>query len=93
MALRLVRWQRKCDLQRSIQLLLFRLAQLTYKIRQTRFFKTHQAVTMNGAIVFQAFFDAHIDLSGQSMPFGKDGSTDDGRVVGINKRLSTGDHE
>jgi hypothetical protein len=27
------------------------------------------------------------------MPFGKDGSTDDGRVVGINKRLSTGDHE
>jgi hypothetical protein len=27
------------------------------------------------------------------MPFGKDGSTHDGRVVGIYERLSTDDHE
>jgi hypothetical protein len=48
---------------------------------------------MDGAIVFQSFFGPYIDLSRQSMPFGKDGSTDDGRVVGINERLSTDDHE
>jgi hypothetical protein len=48
---------------------------------------------VDGAIVFQAFFGAYIDLSGQSMPPGKDGSTDGGRVVGINERLSTDDHE
>lgn len=87
------RWQRKGDLQRFIQLFLFCLAQLTHIIRQPRFLKAHQAVTMDGAIVFEAFFGAHIDLSGQSMPFGKDGRTDDGRVVGINERLSADDHE
>jgi hypothetical protein len=48
---------------------------------------------MDGAVVFQSFFRPDIDLRGQSMLFGKDGGTDDGRVVGVNKCLSTDDHE
>lgn len=87
------RRQRKRDLQRFIQLFAFCLAQFTDVVCQTRFFEAHQAITVNGAIAFQALFRPYVDLSGQSMPFSEDGSTDDCRVIGINQRLSTDNHE
>ena len=48
---------------------------------------------MDGAIVFQTFFGPYIDLRRQPMPFSKDGSANDSRIVGINECLPTDDHE
>ena len=87
------RWQRESYSQCFIQLFFFRLAQLTNVIRQACFLQAHQTVTMDSAVVFPTFFGPHIDLRRQPMSFCKDGSTNDCRVVGINDRLPTDDHE
>ena len=86
-------WQRESDLQRVIQLFFFRVTQFADVIRQPRLFEAHQAITMDGAIVFQALLHSYVDLSRQSVPFAEDGGAYNCRVVGVNERLSTYDHE